>query len=242
MTILTSVGIMILLASGFTIVFTRRLVKPLLELTAAAKKVASGDLNVSVNHHSNDEVGELSESFRQTVVHLEHYFSHINQLAYKDSLTGVKNKTAYLDVVHQLDDMARTKLLDYALIVFDINDLKTVNDTFGHDNGDMLIVSACQMITDLFLDQEVYRIGGDEFVVILENEEVDSAKRSLHELSEHIKEFNRNVSSDKKVSIAWGLAIYDRDNDQSYRDVFQRADQAMYENKTYMKHHKDAYK
>lgn len=236
-TIVNSVLIMIVFASFLSILFTRRLVRPLLELTNAAKKVAAGDLNVSVLHHSNDEVGELSESFRQTVVHLEHYFSHINQLAYKDPLTGVRNKTSYLDMIHQLDDMAQTKLLKYAVIVFDLNDLKSVNDSLGHEYGDSYIVQACQMIGDIFLESEMYRIGGDEFVVLLENTRVDLANEMLHQLDEDIQVNNRNHASEFKVSIAWGLAYYDKHKDKNFHDVFQRADHLMYENKTFMKHH-----
>lgn len=237
MTIVSSVLIMIVIAAAFTIIFTRRLVRPLLELTVAARKVANGDLNVSITHESKDEVGELSESFRQTVVHLEHYFTHINQLAYKDPLTGIRNKTSYLDIIAQLDDISQSKLLQYAVVVFDINDLKTMNDTYGHEYGDSLIVQACQMISDIFQDHEIYRIGGDEFVVLLENMRALQVKELLQKLDMHIQEHNRNHGIEHKVSIAWGLAVYDKEIDHNYHDVFKRADQAMYDNKSFMKHH-----
>lgn len=233
--IILGVLVVIGMAVIFTIFFTRRMVKPLLELTEAAKKVAAGDLNVSVTHQSKDEVGILADSFRQTVAHLHQYIAYINELAYRDLLTGVKNKTAYLELIEQMDGLGRIKKSCYAVVVFDINDLKTINDTKGHDFGDIYIMSACKIISKTFKKSSVYRIGGDEFVVLLEGEEYSFYESLLMCFEEEIKKYNSGVGDDMKVSIARGVAIYNEETDLNFNDVFKRADNSMYRNKAEMK-------
>lgn len=218
-----------------TILYSRRLVKPLLELTVAAKKIADGDLSVSITHQSEDEIGALAESFRQTVAHLHKYISYINELAYRDSLTGVKNKTAYLEIVKQMDEATRLKRPQYAVVVFDINNLKAVNDTLGHDFGDMLIINACKIIGKVFKRSPIYRIGGDEFVVLLENSDYDRYTYLLELLENELDEHNRSPQNEQKISIARGIALYSEETDLTYNDVFKRADNAMYRNKEEMK-------
>ena len=156
-----------------TVIMTRRLTRPLRELNEAAKKIAAGDLSVCLTQQTKDEVGTLAESFQQTVEHLQKYISYINGLAYRDALTGVKNKTAYQDTESRFEEEMRQGKPEFAVVVLDINGLKKVNDTYGHDFGDMLIISACRLICKTFQHSPVYRIGGDEFVVILEKSDFD---------------------------------------------------------------------
>lgn len=221
-----------------TFIFTRRLVKPLFELTEAAKKIAKGDLQVTITHQSNDEVGILAESFRQTVVHLDNYFTYVNSLAYKDSLTGIKNKTAYQEIVLSIEEDIEDNEAKFAVIVFDINDLKIVNDTYGHHEGDCLIINACQVIGLVFMGIPVYRIGGDEFVVILNQELCDKNLELLAKFDKELKIFNQNNRASSPVSIARGIAVYQKEVDTSYNDVFERADNAMYFDKEQSKKNK----
>ena len=106
-------------------------------MNTAAQKIANGDLDVLLTCHSHDEIVTLSESFRQTVAHLKHYIDYINNLAYRDLLTGVKNRTAYLEAGTKMDEMIRLKKPEFALAVFDVNNLKAVNDALGHEFGDV---------------------------------------------------------------------------------------------------------
>ena len=140
------------------------------QLTEAAKKIAAGDLSVNLLQRmgDKDEVGKLAESFQQTVEHLQKYINYINGLAYRDSLTGVKNKTAYIEAESRFEEQMRLGRPEFAVAVLDINGLKRINDTYGHDFGDMLIINACRIICKVFQHSPVYRIGGDEFAVILE--------------------------------------------------------------------------
>lgn len=187
-----------------TVLITRRMVRPLRELNLAAKRIAGGDLSISLTHQTKDEVGTLADSFQQTVNHLQKYIDYINGLAYRDSLTGVKNKTAYQDASHRVEEQMRLGRPEFAVLVCDINGLKDINDTFGHDFGDMLIIDACKLICKVFKRSPVYRIGGDEFVVLLEHGDYENYPELLDTFHAAIEEHNRISREDSRISIARG--------------------------------------
>lgn len=219
----------------FSSLLAKRIIKPLRELNTAAQKIAEGDLSISLTCRTNDEVGTLADSFQKTVKHLQKYIDYINGLAYRDSLTGVKNKAAYQDVVNRLDEQIRLGRPEFGIIVFDINGLKPVNDTYGHDFGDMLIIDACKLICKTFKHSPVFRIGGDEFVVLLEGSDYAHYQELLTALEAAIAENNRTARPESQVSIARGVAIYGSETDLVFGNVFKRADEAMYKNKAVMK-------
>lgn len=219
------------LSVTLTVVFTRRLVRPLKELNTAAKKIAEGDLSVSISTQTKDEVGALADSFQKTVEHLQQYISYINGLAYRDAMTGVKNKTAYQEAEERMEERMRMSRPEFAVVVLDINGLKQVNDTYGHDFGDMLIVDTCRLICKTFKRSPVYRIGGDEFAVILENGDLEHYSELLEDFERNMAEQNETARADSRISVARGIAIYDPDVDLVFANVFKRADDAMYQNK-----------
>lgn len=233
--ILISALMIAALAVLVTIVITRRMVKPLKELNTAAKKIAAGDLSISLTQQTKDEVGALSDSFQQTVDHLQKYINYINSLAYRDALTGVKNKTAYQDAERRLEEQMRQGHPEFAVVVLDINDLKHVNDNFGHDFGDMMIIDACKIICKSFIHSPVYRVGGDEFAVILEGSDYENYVELLENFRSAVEDYNKNSHQDSHLSIARGIAIYNSETDLVFSNVFKRADDAMYQNKADMK-------
>ncbi len=218
-----------------TVLLTRKIIRPLKELNVAAQKIAKGDLSVSISQVTKDEVGTLADSFQMTVNHLQNYIEYINGLAYRDALTGVKNKAAYEDAVKRMEERMRLEHPEFAVVVFDLNNLKWVNDTYGHDFGDMLIIDFCKIICQTFKSSPVYRIGGDEFVVILENSDLKQYPMLLEKFQQNVLEYNENVRTDSQLSIARGIAIYNHEIDLVFGNVFKRADEAMYQNKASMK-------
>jgi diguanylate cyclase (GGDEF)-like protein len=121
-------------------------------------------------------------------------------------------------------------LQSLGVVVADINGLKHVNDTQGHAAGDQLIKDACALVCDYFSGESVFRIGGDEFVVLLQGEGCDT----MHEV---IRELNRKVEKNietNDVVVSVGHSVLDQ-NDQRLNDVFERADHMMYERKKELK-------
>ena len=121
---------------------------------------------------------------------------------------------------------------EFAIIVLDVNDLKKINDTLGHEAGDRCICEACEIICRTFKRSPVYRVGGDEFVVISQDEDYEHTK----ELIDLIAKYNEEALVNGGIIIACGMAVFD--NDENVISVFNRADKAMYENKKHLKNRK----
>ena len=153
-------------------------------------------------------------------------------MAYTDPLTGIKNKSAYIEDIGLLEQRrAENQLRDFGIIVFDLNGLKIINDTRGHEAGDEYIKSASKLICKTFMHSPVYRIGGDEFVAFLEGEDF-----SEHEVL--IKAFNKQIEKNQEsgdVVISCGFACFNPKNDSSILRTFERADQKMYNRKRILK-------
>lgn len=153
-------------------------------------------------------------------------------LAYTDPLTGVKNTLAYADFEDQTNErIANSTLKDFGLVVFDLNNLKKTNDTKGHEAGDDLLKEASRTICDQFKHSPVFRVGGDEFVVILEGEDFGNRYALL-------EAFNRRIEANLRaggVVVASGLSVFRPGEDRSCRQVFERADRRMYGRKSVLK-------
>lgn len=149
-----------------------------------------------------------------------------------DPLTGVKSRHAYLEMASSIDKRIQAnEINEFGVIVCDINDLKGINDTLGHEEGDKHIRDGCMMICKKFAHSPVYRIGGDEFVVLLERSDYENRDILLTEFDEQVMH-NRSLSL---VEVSAGMVIYDPQTDSSFSDVFERADKKMYERKKHLK-------
>ncbi len=147
-----------------------------------------------------------------------------------DELTGVKNKHAYADVELRLNDMIDSgSAPEFAIVVCDLNGLKIINDTYGHQAGDAFIKRGCDIICKTFKHSPVYRVGGDEFVAVVQGEDYENLEVLMQELSLT----NRKNKKNNEVVIAVGFARYN--HDRSVAAVFERADSKMYENKKLLK-------
>jgi diguanylate cyclase (GGDEF)-like protein len=154
------------------------------------------------------------------------------RVANQDPLTGVKSKHAYVEEEERINKLIRERIAEpFAVAVCDINGLKEVNDRYGHIAGDKYIKSACRKICQIFKHSPVFRVGGDEFVVILR----ESDFRNRYDL---IAEMDlQNIASNNKGegTIAIGLSEYRPEGDDFVSDVFARADKIMYESKDHLK-------
>ncbi|MBQ4511742.1 MAG: diguanylate cyclase [Anaerolineaceae bacterium] len=150
--------------------------------------------------------------------------------ANRDELTGVKNKHAYAELEESLNKLIADKEpVNFAVTVFDVNNLKAVNDTEGHQAGDQLLKDACRTICHIFAHSPVFRVGGDEFVVISRGNDYEEIEILLAKLNK----INRDNASNGGIIIASGMSKFD--HDENVAKVFERADAAMYENKKKLK-------
>lgn len=171
---------------------------------------------------------ELLEREKQHRIELE----TAKRIAYTDSLTGVKSKHAYFEMENAMDRrIVEEGLSEFGVVAFDLNGLKQINDTFGHEEGDRFIKAACRMICGIFQHSPVFRTGGDEFVAVLEGEDFKNRKALLEHFDKEIEE---NAKKGEMV-IASGCEIYTEGQDNCYQTVYERADRKMYSRKAHLK-------
>ena len=152
-------------------------------------------------------------------------------MANTDSLTGIRNKHAFTEMENALNDRIRSgELKELAVVVCDINGLKHVNDTLGHAAGDKLIKDGSDLLCEHFKNGSVFRIGGDEFVVLLVGKGYETREESMRDLNRQVE---ANISTDEVV-ISIGCSTLEP-GDEQLHDAFTRADQLMYERKKELK-------
>ena len=149
-----------------------------------------------------------------------------------DSLTGVKTKYAYGVEESRIDAEIEEGLSpEFAVVVFDVNGLKQINDTLGHKAGDEHIMSASRIICDVFKRSPIFRTGGDEFVAILQDRDYMQRESLMRQFNEVIEENKRQ----NKIVISSGMSEFDPKNDKKVLFVFERADELMYARKKQLK-------
>jgi len=152
--------------------------------------------------------------------------------AFTDPLTGVKSKHAFAVREGQMETkIVEGEMNEFGVIVCDVNGLKRINDTLGHKAGDEYIRAACRMLCEYFKHCPVFRVGGDEFVVIMEGQDYENRAEIMRDINAKIES---NISTDQVVA-SLGLAVYDSEKDKSFHEVFKRADSLMYERKQQLK-------
>ena len=155
-----------------------------------------------------------------------------------DALTKVHSRVSYNATITDFDKQIEEnpETIHFAICECDLNNLKIVNDSFGHEAGDKYIVSCSKIFCHIFKHSPVFRIGGDEFVIIIQNEDYNNfndLKKLINDFT--ISEMKKEVSIIDKNSFAAGFAVYDYSRDKCFADVFKRADAEMYENKKMLK-------
>ncbi len=205
------------------------------KLAEAVEQISAGRFELSLSVEGKDEIGRLEAGFQSMTEHLTRHLDELSDLAYRDSLTSVRNRAAYQKDAARLDQRLKTERCDFAVIVLDVNYLKYINNTYGHALGDELLVKGCKIICGVFQHSPVYRIGGDEFVVILEREDLKNDEELTETLRHSMVEIDCLDGTAFKTPISMGIARYEQGKDLSFDDVFRRADALMYENKLEIK-------
>jgi len=245
---------------GFIIV-NRAVVAPIRRLTDTASNYIKEE-NESGTHHgfadlkiaSNDEIGELANSMKQMESDINDYYTtlfaakqeiistreeanRMSEAANRDALTGVRNKRAYDNMLADIDQEIKAGGAVFGIAMVDLNYLKTINDEYGHDKGNIAIKKLCRLICVTFSHSPVFRIGGDEFAIILKNSDYENIQELVAKFEQELAKDNLNSELPpwEKTSAALGYTFYQPEEDKDADTVFRRADSLMYERKREMK-------
>lgn len=156
------------------------------------------------------------------------------ELARRDELTGIKNKTAYMELEKSIQSNLDNGVdyLPFAIVVCDANNLKRINDNEGHVAGDEYIKASAELLCDIFDHSPVFRVGGDEFVVFLRGNDFSAR----HDLMEKLhRQVRRNQEMNNGPVLAAGMSEYVPKKDNIVSEIFDRADRKMYEDKLDLK-------
>lgn len=157
----------------------------------------------------------------------------LSHRVFVDALTSVRNKGGYDDYILHLKERIKKKdVVEFGICMFDCDNLKVINDKYGHEKGDVYLKTAAKAICEVFQHSPVFRIGGDEFTLILLNEDFKNRTELINLFKVNCNTVNEQAKNDwEQIHISIGCAVSELSNMASVDDVFRKADQLMYENK-----------
>ena len=164
----------------------------------------------------------------------------VNKQKDTDELTGLKNKAALTRKINKfMNDESNSK---GTLFILDVNYFKTINDTYGHDIGDIVLKDLGNYLKEKFHNKEIVgRFGGDEFVIFLKNmDDADEAVKIATEVVNETAEQIKLPTDEVQFSVSIGVAIY-RGKEKNYSELFKKADIALYKTKKNRKIHYAVY-
>lgn len=172
--------------------------------------------------------------FRVTIREFN-YQQRLLELTYQDELTGLLNERSYVNAVDEINNAIKeNKDVNFALIIMDVNNLKATNDQYGHRYGCHLVVHTGQVLPTLFESSKLFHIGGDEFIAMVFDKDLENFEKKLEEFDKTMEYSLINYDGvDLIFSVARGYAKYNMGD--RYQDVLQRADEMMYTNKKNIK-------
>ena len=166
-----------------------------------------------------------------TVAHSE----VLERMAYTDELTGIYNRRKCEEVLDEMDYQKQACGIFY----FDLNNLKQINDTYGHEKGDELIKCFATSLQEAFEKRGIVcRMGGDEFIAIISNPKGNDSKHFSKKIMERLDENQKQLQIDVKISTAIGYASTNFQKKHGIKETMRKADARLYKNKSYMKNQK----
>ena len=208
----------------------------LLDINTGDEIEALSDSMKKMERDMNDQISQLLNT-RQELDSSRREYREIEKIAAYDSLTGLRNKHAYDDEVKRLEEKIAEGDYGFAVAMIDLNYLKKINDTYGHEKGNLALKNLSRILSEMFRHSALFRVGGDEFVAIMLNEDFENKEEVVAAFEEKIF----NISNDEQLeewdrtSAAVGYSSFDPETDSCFDDVFKRADDLMYRNKKQMK-------
>ena len=157
--------------------------------------------------------------------------------AYIDTLTGLQNRTAFYENMGGLTKKIADGTADFSTLMIDVNYLKKVNDVYGHEQGNTYLQNAANLIRKHFGNEGLYRIGGDEFAMLLEGKAQEGTEEKIRAFKEEMAQIQADESLQpwEKPSAAVGLAKYIQSEHDMPDAVLRQADEYMYADKVAMK-------
>ncbi len=217
------------------------LIRPIQQLSHAASEMGRGQVLVPIDVNSNDEIGDLAETFKEMGKSLSHYHKQVRYVAYHDSLTGMPNRKMFKEYLTRATAEARRNLKELSILFIDLDNFKRINDTMGHYAGDKLLkafadrLTGCLRETDMLAQAAnedagkfVARLAGDEFIILLPNTTgPGDAQKVASRILDSLTEPFIIEQQELYISTSIGIALFPTDGADS-NELLKNADIAMY--------------
>lgn len=246
---LAVVVVLLLLIQIISSKLAKKYCTPIFNLKEKMLQASQGDLTVSCNIESKDEFGELSQHFNEMMQiisdnydelsntkeqlelsqnELKENYAQIKTLAFTDTLTGLANRVAFMTQAHEIFNQTGG-FIKRAILFIDLDNFKNVNDTLGHDYGDLLLQQIAQKLSSYMSEDDILaRTGGDEFLVLRNHvdstDELDQFAANLTTIVNHPFDLDGEIVH---VSMSVGVAIFPQ-NGLTVNELIKNADIAMY--------------
>ena len=224
---LTLIGLVVSVFAS--VVTARRVVRPVMTLIRSTRRIGAGEYSTPIEVSSHDELGELATAFnlmRQGIAERE---THITNLAYQDTLTGLPNRAMFNERLAAALESAKADGAHIALLMIDLDRFKYVNDTLGHHIGDLLLQQVGTRMNELIVhrDDLVSRLGGDEFAMLLHDEDLSGAQHLAQRLLTTLEEPFAVEGQTLDVRGSIGIVAFPDHGDDT-GTLLRHADIAMY--------------
>lgn len=197
-----------------------------IDLLRMDKNFAQAEANKYLNQ-LNEELGSLVDERTQE---LQVKNIQLSKLVSLDSMTGLLNHNASIDLLNRLRHAVLRYDNDLAVIMLDIDFFKSINDQFGHPAGDKVIISIANILKETIRDSDgAGRYGGEEFILILPETNINAAKELAERIRQDILQLDLDEIDNKKVTSSFGLAVFEANSPES--NLIDQADSALYKAK-----------
>lgn len=156
-------------------------------------------------------------------------------LATLDELTKISNRLGFMSLTQKSLGLCARQGIPTSLIFLDLNEFKSINDNFGHGEGDIALIAFADLMKNTFRDSDVIaRLGGDEFTVLLTNTLIEPAEEVIARFRQKVEKYNETAKRGYNLSFSDGVVAIDYEKDYSIEQLLSQADSLMYEKKSSM--------
>ncbi len=249
-TLVITLIIILVIAWQISQVLVHKYTDPIITLKDNMQEATSGNLDLVCTIDTQDEFGELSDMFNHMMniistnykqlneskkileeneLELKKNYAHIEQLAYRDGLTGLYNRVAFMKYAYDVFHKDGSQFNKHAIFFIDLDNFKNVNDTLGHDYGDLLLKRVSAKLLSFTSGNDILaRTGGDEFLIFKTDfsstDELEKYAVNLVDISSHPFDLDGETAH---ISMSIGIALFPRDG-LTISELIKNADIAMY--------------
>lgn len=219
--------------------FVYKINQPLSKIVDLTKTFGKKDASINLEPCGIFEIDRLSCNFTKMLKELDDRTKKLileetkrvyhEKLANTDALTGAYNRRYLYDFSNQYLKIIKRENKDLSMLLLDLDDFKNINDTFGHEIGDIVIKQLVEISKNCIRENDlIVRLGGDEFIILLPNTSIEQARKVAIKIIEKINDFNKNKEFNFTISV--GVSHYQK-GDTSIDNLISRADDSLYEAK-----------